>query len=76
MESKKIISDKSKAIVAKTNNKKTTGKALQMNENSAEATDLYEDKTANLNGEHSKKQGKDKAVVTPDETSIPVPAKS
>ena len=34
--------------MAKTNTKKTTGKALQMNENSVEPTELYEDKNAEI----------------------------
>ena len=51
-----------------------TGKALQMNENSNEASELYEDKNAEVNGEHDKKQGKNKAIVTPNETAIPTPA--
>ena len=48
MESKKTISDKSKVIIAKNNSKKTTGKALQMNKNSADDQELYEQKNENI----------------------------
>ena len=48
METKKTISDHSKEQISKINYNKITGKALQMNENSADEQELYEDKNEEI----------------------------
>ena len=48
METKKVISDTSKIKIQKIAKKSGTGKALQVNDNSANATQLYENKTEKI----------------------------